>query len=77
MTKPFNKPVLFSVFRLQSNYLVISCLKNAIHTYVVIYINMFYLSLGNTNRNLFYFQRFPKILIEIQLRRVSIAKLAP
>lgn len=47
--------MLFSVFHLQLNYLVVSCLKNTSHAYVIIYINMFYFSLGNSDENLFYF----------------------
>lgn len=54
MTKPFNKPILFCVFHSQPNYLVVSYLKNAIHPYVVIYINMFYFSLGNSDINLLF-----------------------
>lgn len=54
MTKPFNKPILFCVFHSQPNYLVVSYLKNAIHPYVVTYINMFYFSLGNSDINLLF-----------------------
>lgn len=54
MTKAFNKPILFCVFHSQPNYLVVSYLKNAIHPYVVTYINMFYFSLGNSDINILF-----------------------
>lgn len=38
---------------------------------------MFYLGLGKSVRKVLCFQRFPKIPVEIQLRIVSIAQLAP
>lgn len=45
---------MFCVFHSQPNYLLVSYLKNAIHPYIVIFINMFYLSLGNTDINLLF-----------------------
>lgn len=67
MTKPFNKPILFCVFHSQPDYILVSYLKNAIHPWVVMYISMFYLSLGNTDINLL----FLKILKNIYSHSVE------